>query len=64
MRRQIIKSQEGIAVTEDGLLVEYIPTETSDMNGCILLGKVERMMPGLQCAFADIGRKKNGFPEL
>ena len=64
MRRQIIKSQEGIAVTEDGLLVEYIPTETSDMNGCILLGKVERMMPGLQCAFADIGRKKNGFLPL
>ncbi len=64
MRRQIIQSQEGIAVTEDGLLVEYIPAETYDRNGCILLGKVERMMPGLQCAFADIGRKKNGFLPL
>ncbi len=64
MRRMIINGPGYLAVTEDGMLVEYIPRNQQDENGCILLGKADRMMPGLQCAFVDIGRKKNAFLPL
>lgn len=64
MKRIIIKGPGYCAVTEDGFLTEYIPTEQADQCGDILLGKIGRMMPGMKCAFADIGRKKNGFLPL
>ena len=64
MKRMIINGPGYCAVTEDGILVEYIKTDREDRNGCILLGRAERMMPGLQCAFVDIGRKKNAFLPL
>ena len=64
MKRMIINGPGYCAVTEDGILVEYIKADREDRNGCILLGKVERMMPGLKCAFVDIGRKKNAFLPL
>ena len=62
--RKIISGPGFCAVTEDGVLVEYIPTGSGDQNGTVLLGKVDRMMPGMRCAFADIGRKKSGFLPL
>ena len=61
MKRMIINGPGYLAVTEDDMLVEYIPYDQQDENGSILLGKAGRMMPGLQCAFVDIGRKKNAF---
>lgn len=61
MKRKIIEGPGYCAVTENGKLTEYIPYEKADQSGVILLGRIDRMMPGLNCAFADIGRKKSGF---
>ena len=64
MKRCILTGREYCAVTEDGVLVEYIRRDKDDRSGDILLGRVDRIMPGLNCAFVDIGRKKNGFLPL
>ena len=64
MKRLIIKGPDFCAVTENGILTEYIPEEREDKCGVILLGKIERMMPGMNCAFVNIGRKKDGFLPL
>jgi len=61
MVRKIICGPGFCAVTEDGVLVEYIQDDPSDQCGDILLGETDRLMPGMNCAFVDIGRKKNGF---
>ena len=64
MKRIIIEGPGFCAVTEDGSLVEYIMNDRTEEAGSIILGKVGRLMPGLQCAFVDIGRKKNAFLPL
>ena len=64
MKRIIYKNAAFCAVSEDGVLVEYLPTESADRTGDVLVGRVERMMPGLSCAFVDIGRRKSGFLPL
>ena len=64
MLRKIIRGPGFCAVTEDGILVEYIPNDPSDQCGDILVGKTDRLMPGMNCAFVDIGRKKCGFLPL
>ena len=64
MVRKIISGPGFYAVTEDGVLVEYIPNDPSDQCGDNLLGKTDRLMPGMNCAFVDIGRKKSGFLPL
>lgn len=64
MKRTILNHEAFCAVIEDKRLVEYIRKDASDQSGSILLGKIERMMPGLHCAFVDIGRKKSGFLPL
>ena len=64
MKRIILNGTDFCAVIEDGRLVEYIPRSDEDRSGVILLCKIDRIMPGLNCAFADIGRKKNGFLPL
>ena len=64
MKRTILKGPDFCAVAEDGRLVEYIPLDIKEQSGDIILGKIERMMPGMNCAFVDIGRKKNGFLPL
>ena len=54
-------------VTEDGRLVEYISLEENreaGQSGDQVLGRAERMMPGLGCAFVDIGRRRSGFLPL
>lgn len=61
MKRKIISGPEYCAVMEDGKLMEYIPYNAVNQSGAILLGRIDRMMPGMHCAFADIGRKKSGF---
>ena len=62
--RKIISGKGYCAVVEDGFLVEYIPFDTEDRSGEILLGKAERIMAGTQSAFVDIGRRKSGFLPL
>ncbi len=52
-----------VAITENGKLVEYYVERKKDKGyvGNIYKGKVERVLPGLQSAFVDIGLEKNGF---
>ena len=64
MKRTIYVNDAFHAVSEDGTLVEYLPADTSGDAGNVLIGKVDRMMPGLSCAFVDIGRKRSGFLPL
>ena len=64
MKRTIIAGTDWCAVTEDGRLMEYIPAGTESVSGSILMGRVGRLMPGMKCAFIEIGRKKNGFLPL
>ena len=64
MTRTILTGDGFCAVTEDGKLVEYIPAGSADQCGDILLGRIDRMMPGMNCAFVDVGRKKDGFLPL
>lgn len=51
-----------VAVLEDGVLVEhFVTTETSSsMVGNIYLGRVQNVLPGMEAAFVDIGRGRNG----
>lgn len=64
MKRVIIKGPGYCAVTEDGFLTEYIRDDTGDQYGTVLTGKIGRLMPGMKCAFVDIGRKRSGFLPL
>lgn len=64
MKREILYGGGFCAVTEDGRLVEYLRTENENASGDLVSGRVDRMMPGLDCAFVDIGRRKNGFLPL
>ena len=52
------------AVVEDGCLVEYFEDENEALADTVILGKVSRIVPGLQAAFIDIGQEKNGFLPL
>lgn len=52
-----------IALLEDSKLVE-IHTQRTNTNftvGDIFLGRIRRLMPGLNAAFVDIGHKKDAF---
>lgn len=66
MREIYIRKGEGhdIAVVEDGRLVEYFPAEDASASEAIILGKVERIMPGMKAAFVQIGQEKCGFLPL
>ena len=59
-----MKGPDFCAVTEDGKMMEYIPSNFREQNGTVLLGRIDRLMPGMNCAFVNIGRKKNGFLPL
>jgi len=52
-----------IALLEDSKLVElhYQKTNTNFTVGDIFLGKINRLMPGLNAAFVNIGHKKDAF---
>jgi len=52
-----------IALMENGRLVElhYQKTNSNFSVGDVFLGKVQRLMPGLNAAFVDIGHKKDAF---
>ena len=64
MKRTILSGPDFYAVVEDGLLTEYLRKEKDTQCGDILLGTVERIMPGTGSAFVDIGRKRSGFLPL
>ncbi len=64
MKRIIYLNGAFQACEEDGRLVELLPAPAGTAAGKILWGKVNRMMPGLEAAFVDIGRKKDGFLPL
>lgn len=56
-------SEVAIALLEDGRLVEY---QTQDARndfavGDIYIGKVRKVIPGLNSAFVDIGHEKRRF---
>lgn len=52
-----------IALLEDSKLVElhHQKTNSNFSVGDIFLGKIRRLMPGLNAAFVDIGHKKDAF---
>ena len=52
-----------IALLENGRLVELHNQKTNNnfTVGDIFLGKIRRLMPGLNAAFVDIGHKKDAF---
>jgi ribonuclease G len=52
-----------IALLEDGNLVEIHRQKTNNnfTVGDIFLGKIRKLMPGLNAAFVDIGHKKDAF---
>lgn len=56
-------SEVEIALLEDSKLVElhYQKTNTNFTVGDIFLGKIRKLMPGLNAAFVDIGHKKDAF---
>ena len=59
-----VQSQEiSIALLEDKLLVEYQkePKVASFSVGNIYLGKVKKLMPGLNACFVDVGAEKDAF---
>ena len=64
MERILYRFPGGCAVCEDGRLVEYIDLSDESQSGDIVFARVARMMRGMECAFADIGRKKDGFLPL
>lgn len=52
-----------IALLENGKLVEvhHQKTNTTFTVGDILIGKIRKLMPGLNAAFIDIGHRKDAF---
>ena len=64
VRRVILSGPDFCAVTEDGVLVEYVQKGSESRTGNILLGTVARLMPGIGGAFVEIGRAKCGFLPL
>lgn len=66
MKRILIKCDEEhteVAVEEKGKLVEYYKGNRGQgqLAGNIYIGRVVRVLQGMQAAFVDIGLEKNGF---
>ena len=67
MKRQIIFSSTATlkraAVLEDGKIVEYVmeQPDNSRILGNIYRGKIEKIVPGIQSAFIDIGIGQSAF---
>ncbi len=64
MERILYLGETFCAVSENGRLTEYIPVRAEDRTGMILTGRVDRMMPGLEAAFVDLGGRRDGFLPL
>ena len=64
-RRMLVtvgESRTQIAVLEDRSLVEHYVTRKEDVSyvGNIYLGRVQNVLPGMEAAFVDIGKGRNG----
>lgn len=62
----IERSKEGndtVLLCNNGKLVEFYE-EKVRLEGNIYLGKVQKVLPGMQAAFVDIGEEKNAFVHL
>ncbi len=62
----IINAEEGetrVAILENGILAELHIERESDRSvaGTVAMGRVTRVLPGMQAAFVDIGLEKAGF---
>ena len=55
-----------VMLLEEGKLVEYYEEKDthSRLEGNIYLGKIRRVLPGMQAAFIDIGKGKNTFIQV
>ena len=55
--------QTRLAVIEDGRLMELHVErpDAENLTGNVYLGRVERVVPGMNAAFIDLGTDKNGF---
>ena len=60
-KKRLVINAEGsetrVALTEDGKLIEYFVERSSSkgISGNIYRGKVDRVLPGMQAAFIDLG---------
>ncbi|KER10558.1 MAG: ribonuclease [[Candidatus Thermochlorobacteriaceae] bacterium GBChlB] len=67
MKKQLIMNQFGdeiqVAIVEDGRLAELLVErpDSSRSVGDIYLGRVQKVVEGLQAAFVDIGQASDGF---
>jgi len=65
VRRQLIIEkypwETRLAIVEDGRLVELHYEEDDDRVGNIYKARVMNVLPGLSCAFVDLGYEKNAF---
>jgi len=65
LEREIITEvypwESRVAIVEDGRLVEVFWADQDENVGNIYKGKVKDILPGLSCAFIDIGLSKNAF---
>ncbi len=54
--------RDQIAVLEEEVLVQHYVTRTgaTSMVGNVYLGRVQNVLPGMEAAFVDIGRGRNG----
>jgi ribonuclease E len=54
--------RDQIAVLEENVLVQHYVTRTgaTSMVGNVYLGRVQNVLPGMEAAFVDIGRGRNG----
>ncbi len=54
--------RDQIAVLEEDVLVQHYVTRTgaTSMVGNVFLGRVQNVLPGMEAAFVDVGRGRNG----
>ena len=54
--------RDQIAVLEEDVLVQHYVTRqgATSMVGNVYLGRVQNVLPGMEAAFVDIGRGRNG----
>ncbi|MDR0835805.1 MAG: Rne/Rng family ribonuclease [Tannerella sp.] len=59
----VTPNEASIAILEDKALVEFQRESRNDLYavGDIYVGKVKKLLPGLNAAFIDVGYKKEGF---
>lgn len=59
----VTPKEVSIAIMEDNVLVEFQRETREELYavGDVYLGKVKKLLPGLNAAFVDVGYKKEGF---